>query len=771
MIRPNINPPQWLATKLNVPASGNQVCELRFVLDSVPDNVKIKACAYPNYAVYLNGEFVGSDEFSYVTEYNITPKLRTGENKLKVFIMPNQSEGWISLEFEGLPVDLSTRNSAWQWLQDDPLMQHAIPICIRGATDAPWDGAGQQFSEVPTKPYRPTGVVNMTSHGATVMFPKGGDITTYCQGDRVPFEHEIVFDFGKETLGYLEAEIEVGDDCSVTIAYSESFNCLDVSPWWHMHDTFKLHKGRNRIHDPSRKGFRYVRLTVDKGCRVTVLDIINHRPVRELRNKGYFKCSDDFLNRVNEVSCYTVELCSQKFLEDGVKRDRLCWTGDLRPMALVMYNQLGDTDIVRDSLYVFARHTNEHGVIQPAYPWRTGWVMTDYVMWWIISLWEYFQHTGDIETLRELAPIAFEQEKWLRSKCDERGLIITRTEGDAPITCWSSRSRDGYTAYHNCLWHYAKCCLLDARVALGLEAKDSVKQLHTRIKNSRFLNSIFVDSNNLWRDLDFNGNFRLEIPHDGCITAGLTRVSPVEFEYDGCDENGVTVRTSDAIKDHGWTNYGSPLWWPSGEGEPTETANRIMPLYNAYEIEERMIFWNWNNAIELLRRCYGHMLDLGSTTFWEALQLDGNPDPKGQEGFVSLCHGWSGYPASFLPEHLCGYHGFDPRRIHLSPRNWDKLEFMEASVPVRGDLLRLRSEWDLKTRTWRYSGRLPSVCDSGEISTMLFANDIDAIETVNCSHQLIGESLLETGESLLEIELKPGETFEVTIKCKESCQS
>jgi hypothetical protein len=639
---PSLTPPKWTAPKLSVPGSGTQVCELRFSLQSVPDKAVLMSCAYAFHAVFVNGEFVGSEEFSFVTVYDIADRLKLGENSLKVLVLPHQTDGWFSVDSDAVGADLSTANPGWVWLEDDPMMSHRIIPCVRGTVDQPWNGGGQWFAGLPTRRELPLGVVAYPEQWRGEMFPSGCAVVDYEEGDRISVESELVFDFGRETLGYVEIEVESDRECEITLRYAESFNRLDSHLWFHADVAFHLRSGPNRVFDPSRKAFRYVRVTCDVPAKLRITSIANHRPYREFTNHGNFKCSDEFLNRVNEVSCYTVELCAQMFLEDGIKRDRLCWTGDLRPMAMVMYNQLGDTGIVRDSLYAFASHTNEHGVMQPAYPWRTEWVMTDYVMWWIISLWEYYEHTRDAETLRELAPVAFDQAKWLESKCDERGLMVTGTEDDAPITCWSSRKRDGYTAYHNALWFWTRSCLFNLEDGLSdeISRKDQrflehLKYRFPYISSRSFLRGTFVDSGGLWRDLDFDGRFRPEIPHDGSVTAAMAGLAELPLE---------ALRL-------GWTDFGAPLWWPSGEREPEETDNRIMPLYNAYEIEQRFAMGDRSGALELMRRCFGHMLELGSTTFWECIQMDGKPDVNDAEkaGFVSLCHGWSGYLAAVLP--------------------------------------------------------------------------------------------------------------------------
>jgi len=135
------------------------------------------------------------------------------------------------------------------------------------------------------------------------------------------------------------------------------------------------------------------------------------------------------------------------------------------------------------------------------------------------------------------------------------------------------------------------------------------------------------------------------------------------------------------------------------------------------------------------------MLNVGATTFWEVMQLDGYPF---SEGFGSLCHGWSGYPAAILPRVL-GFRSRTSNGFLLSPcRN--NLEFAEVEIPTPGGRVYLRSEWDEAAHVWRYSGRLPSGM-SGSIA--LPNQTLETIETMNCSRDGITQG---------------GEPFEIVVR-------
>ncbi len=53
----------------------------------------------------------------------------------------------------------------------------------------------------------------------------------------------------------------------------------------------------------------------------------------------------------------------QEVFEDGPKRDRRLWLGDLRLQAQVNDVTFGHHDLVRRCLYLFAAHTREDGMV------------------------------------------------------------------------------------------------------------------------------------------------------------------------------------------------------------------------------------------------------------------------------------------------------------------------------------------------------------------------------------------------------------------------
>lgn len=127
-----------------------------------------------------------------------------------------------------------------------------------------------------------------------------------------------------------------------------------------------------------------------------------------------FSSSDKELQALDTIAVNTIHECMQHVFEDGPKRDRRMWMGDLRLEALTNYVTYHNTDMVKGCLYLFAALTRENGAVssnifmEPE-PESDDAVMFDYSLLFVAALYEYYKETGDTDTLKELWPVALKQ--------------------------------------------------------------------------------------------------------------------------------------------------------------------------------------------------------------------------------------------------------------------------------------------------------------------------------------------------------------------------
>ena len=141
-----------------------------------------------------------------------------------------------------------------------------------------------------------------------------------------------------------------------------------------------------------------------------------------------YENEDALLRQVDKVACNTLHDCMQLVFEDGPKRDRRLWMGDLRLQALANYQSYRNNDLVKRCLYLFAGSTLPGGrvgaglSIEPEVEVDDT-AMFDYSLFYIPTLLDYYEATGDGETLRELWPTAWRQIELAQQSFDEQGLV------------------------------------------------------------------------------------------------------------------------------------------------------------------------------------------------------------------------------------------------------------------------------------------------------------------------------------------------------------
>ena len=127
-------------------------------------------------------------------------------------------------------------------------------------------------------------------------------------------------------------------------------------------------------------GFRYLVVRSD-----APLDAVTVRAsVPVVARPGAFACSDDQLTRIWAAAQYTLRLCMQGLMIDGIKRDRMPWAGDQALSTLANAYALGAGGIVADGLVALGR---------PVHGYVNG--IADYSLWWVVNAELRLRYFGD----------------------------------------------------------------------------------------------------------------------------------------------------------------------------------------------------------------------------------------------------------------------------------------------------------------------------------------------------------------------------------------
>ena len=237
--------------------------------------------------------------------------------------------------------------------------------------------------------------------------PYEGQVST--SEDEVVMLHEgasILLDFGKEIQGGIQIVRTIDGSHQAARfrlclgeSVTEALSSVDAAGTTATND----HSARDvEISVPwlgsmeyGNSGFRFARLDLLDADGEAV-GLVTVRAISRLRNIPYlgsFRCSDERLNQIWQTGAYTVHLCMQDYLWDGVKRDRLVWMGDMHPEVMTANTVFGNQAVIRKSLDYVRDNT-------PANDWMNG--ICSYSLWWIIIQHHLYQWYGDKAYLQKL---------------------------------------------------------------------------------------------------------------------------------------------------------------------------------------------------------------------------------------------------------------------------------------------------------------------------------------------------------------------------------
>ena len=332
-----------------------------------------------------------------------------------------------------------------------------------------------------------------------------------------------------------------------------------------------------------------------------------------------YDTQDISLAALDTIACRTLRECMQTVFEDGPKRDRRLWIGDLRMQALANYETYRNYEMVKACLYLFAGTADQDERIsaclflEPKVE-ADDTFMFDYSLFFIATLRDYYHATGDIETARKLWPVALRQIELASTEFDERGIVQ-----DRDVLGW---------------------CFVDWNLALNKQAGAQgiyLYCLRSAIELAEALNEIEAVK-------------RLRDEYEAKKTAAL------KFLWD--EEQQMFVSGAE-----GQVSWASQVWMVLGGTvtgqEAVELLERVSHHVEAMEMVTPYMYHNYVDALlaagqkakalEVLRTYWGGMAAEGADTFWE-LYNPANPDESPYGGTIvnSYCHAWSCAPAYFL---------------------------------------------------------------------------------------------------------------------------
>ena len=444
----------------------------------------------------------------------------------------------------------------------------------------------------------------------------------------------ILLDLGEHAVGHFsfvfdKVDVFVDAPVRLIIKFGEDMREINddfskykggLSKTWLQEEIINLDFPQN-ITMPRRYACRYIKITVEKANRPIRLFDFSFRAstsadVSVLKSAD---SKDSLLNKIDIVATNTLKECMQTFFEDGPKRDRRLWIGDLRLEALTNYYTFNNLEIVKRFLYLFsAGECNNLGFL-PSFVYETPYYhsgeahIADYALLYVVSVCDYYEHTADIGIVNDLLQVCKSQLDSFEAILDEN-MIVT--------------NQDGWFAFIDWCPGLEKLTALQGVYLYALE------------RFSELLKAI--------GDEDFKKYLSL---------LSIVRSASKNFLY---DEN-VNAFINDP--DNRQFSVHSQVWMILGgviNGEEAKNllihcldndkAKQPVTPYMRHYVTEAMIKLGLENeAVLYLKRFWGGMLELGADTFWEAyIPDDLDFSPYEDRMINSLCHAWSCTPSYFI---------------------------------------------------------------------------------------------------------------------------
>ena len=473
--------------------------------------------------------------------------------------------------------------------------------------------------------------------------PKSFDMSDFTATDVVAIKGKgnIRFDFGQTNAGWLEFESEDLAD-SITMSISE-YNEPAIVNEGAVH--------RFKTLTPVKHGHMY-RLELNpelyEGVRFGWISVLKHEQTWHMKHfrvvcqtkpvnyQGNFSCSDRELTRIWYTGAYTVKLNLLKDYFGAIlmeRTDRFSWTGDAYVAQAASMVAFGNYDFVKANLEYTARQDNG---------------IASYALYWVLSLIDYVNYTGDT---------AFAK-KYLDNACQK----LDR-------------------AYE----HFGKSPKLeffgwDERLGAGFENANIVE-------SQRAYSMVSIRA---WKEygklMEQMGQLELAGKYTGYA---VEKMAEERTGNNWADRYGVHA-AADAINTGLTTGLENELFYAA---DFTDRVDRLSySPFNEYFIIGAMAkMQKYADAVSAIKDCWGGQLRYGGTTFfevyrpsWNAILGKNDPVINNQCGYTSLTHPWSAGVTKWLSEEMLGIKPLEPgfTSFTIIPHLTDTISAVSGSTPT-----------------------------------------------------------------------------------------
>ncbi|MDV0431044.1 alpha-rhamnosidase [Lactiplantibacillus sp. DA1] len=445
----------------------------------------------------------------------------------------------------------------------------------------------------------------------------------------------VLYDFGRAVNG----TVTVKTNGPVTLCYGESeTEARDVEMcYYKQSDVTATTKVRKRA-------FRYVFVP---HCQLGDIELTAMHEYIPKNNPSSFTSDNKLINQIWNVATETLNLCSDLFFIDGIKRDRWIWAGDAYQANFINQYSFFNEDIDKRTLLALRgqddikQHMN---------------TIVDYSMLWVIGVLNHYQMTGDREFLKIIYPKLESMVQYFIQQTNEHGFIYGR-KNDWIFVDWSEMDKQGTVAAEQILLLEDYKTIMTCGEVLGKDVAGYQAKYDQLFKN--LMKYFWDDEQGAFIDSYESG--KRHVTRHANIFAIL---------FDVVDENKQQLILKNVLLNNAITQI-------------------TTPYFKFFEQDALCKLGEQHRVYQVLLDYWGGMLDRGAVTFWEEF----DPSQHGKDMYAmygdpygkSLCHAWGASPVYLLGRHFVGLRPTAPgyQTFEIKPE-LSEFHHLHTVLPIKG---------------------------------------------------------------------------------------
>lgn len=452
---------------------------------------------------------------------------------------------------------------------------------------------------------------------------------------------DLLLDFGTESAGWIEFESDdLADSVEMSISeYNEPaiVNAGAQNPVKTKRPVKYGNRYRLQLNEELYEGVRFAWIHVkqfSKPWHINNVQLVCQ--VKPVNYKGSFYTNDTMLNRIWYTGAYVVKL---NMLQDYFgailmeRSDRHSWTGDAYPAQAAALAAFGNYDVVKKNIAFTSGQDNG---------------IAAYSVYWVLSLIDYYNYTGDTKFLKTYSANA--------DRRLEKAFREYDTLPNLGFMGWDERLGAGFenTQIREAQNTYRMLCINGwrqfAKVMLSINENSLAKkyQQYAAEKIKQLL-----------ADKKIADQFGIHAVSEA-INAGLLNESVIH---------------------------------PLSASLFGDRLNRLSySPFNQFFIIQAMALAGENAvALTTIKDCWGGQVTYGGTSFFEVYRPSWNTilnandaPPNNQCGYTSLAHPWGAGVTKWLSENVLGIQPVKPgfKRFTIIPFLKDSLTQVKGTMPT-----------------------------------------------------------------------------------------